>query len=364
MRRALLAWGIWRTVLSIWGYVIWRMGLILPDAGRAWLHGFRPATEGLRAALVDIWLRWDTVHYLRIIRDGYGPDERSAFFPLYPYLGKIFSTLTGGDDLIGLLLVSNLAAIGSFYLLDRLSQSMDPTLNQPSVLKSIVFYPCAFFLLMAYPQSLVLFLMLAAYLAQRKHRVAPAFLFGLVAGLTHSTALPLAVLLLFEVSSDRGKRRLWWLASLAPFLGIAGFMAWRSYVGYPPIQILLSEIWGKTISAEIDLRDVMTPWIWLARDWPNLLAFLLGVAGLVWTFRAGLYHWTFFLAALLLIPVITAPSFEPLAGMARYALVGFPIYFTLSSWLPTGWKRLVFLTLGIAVNFYLSGLFMLWGFVG
>lgn len=364
LKRALLTWGIWRTALSIWGYTIWRMGFILPDAGREWLHGFRPASEGLRAALVDLWMRWDTVHYLRIIRDGYGPDERSAFFPLYPYLGEIFGALAGSDGLIGLLLVSNLAAVGCFYLLDRLTYSLNSIPSRSSLLKDIVFYPAAFLLLVAYPQSLVLFFSLAAYLAQRNQRIALAFVFGLAAGLTHSTALPLVVLLLIDASSDRGRRKLWWLTSLAPLLGIAGFMAWRSYAGYPSIQTLLSAIWGKTISAEIDLKGVMSPWIWFARGWPNLLVFLLGVAGLAWTYRSKLYHWTFFLAALLVIPVITAPSFEPLAGMARYVLVGFPIFFTLSSWLPKGWKRLALLTLAIGANLYLSGLFLVWGFIG
>jgi len=306
--RGLSLWGIWRVALSLWGCALWRIGLILPDAGRGWLYGFRPAVEGVRAWLVDLWLRWDTIHYLRIVSEGYGPDERSVYFPLYPMLGRTVGALFGGDGLLGLLLVGNLAAVGAFTLLDRLARVEGRQVESRLVLRSLVCWPTSFLLLAAYPHAVVLFLCLAAYLALR--------------------------------------------------------MAWRAYAGFPSMGELISEVWGRTIGVEIGLQGVMTASTWLLRGWPNLLALLLGGGAVVWSLRRQRFDWASFQAAVLLIPILAAPSFEPLAGLARYALIGFPAFFTVSRWTASRWARLTCVTIGIAANLYLCGLFLMWGFVG
>ena len=338
LKQALIVWGVWRSALSLWGVALWRLGIPDPHAGREWLHGFVPAMEGARAALIDLWMRWDTVHYLRIIQHGYGPDERSAFFPLYPYLGKLFGTLTGGDPLLGLLLVSNLAAIGCFYLLDQLRQHANLQNTPHDILQNLVFYPSSFFLLVAYPQSLVLLFSLASYLALRKQRLFSATIFGFAAGLTHSTALPLSLLLLVESLATRRIR--WTLSAIGPLLGIACFLAWRVHAGFPSYLDVQWAMSGRSIGLGFDLAGVLSPWIWFLRGWPNLIALVMGIGAIIWAYRRQLFSWAWYLIGLLLIPVLSAPGFEPLDGLARYLLVGFPVYFAISSWLPGGWKRL------------------------
>jgi len=364
LTRAITIWSLWRFVLSLWGYSIWRMGLIQPDAGREWLHGLAPAMEGARAALVDIWIRWDSVHYLRIIQFGYGPDERSAFFPMYPLIGKAFGYILGGENMLGLLIVSNLAAIGSFFLIDQLAQMETFQANKYPVVSNLVFYPAAFFLLVAYPQSLVLLFSLAAYLAQKKQMLLITFALGLVAGLTHSTALALTILLIVNAFDSEKRRKIWFLSAFGPVLGIMLFMAWRVHAGYPSYQDLQWTMSSRSIGLGINLEDVMTPGTWLLRGWPNLLALILGVGAILWAYRNRKRDWAAAEATLLMIPILSAPSFEPLDGLARYALVGFPIFFALSHWLPSGWKRLILLTLAIGGNLYLCGLFIMWGFIG
>jgi len=361
--RGLSLWGIWRVALSLWGCALWRIGLILPDAGRGWLYGFRPAVEGVRAWLVDLWLRWDTIHYLRIVSEGYGPDERSVYFPLYPMLGRTVGALFGGDGLLGLLLVGNLAAVGAFTLLDRLARVEGRQVESRLVLRSLVCWPTSFLLLAAYPHAVVLFLCLAAYLALRGEKPWLALVCGLAAGLTHSTALALMALLIVDVWQARMR---WpsYLAAFGPVFGVAGFMAWRAYAGFPSMGELISEVWGRTIGVEIDLQGVMTASTWLLRGWPNLLALLLGGGAVVWSLRRQRFDWASFQAAVLLIPILAAPSFEPLAGLARYALIGFPAFFTVSRWTASRWARLTCVTIGIAANLYLCGLFLMWGFVG
>lgn len=362
--RAFSVWGVWRFALSLWGYVAWRMGLIQSDAGREWLHGIVPAMEGPRAALVDIWLRWDTVHYLRILRSGYGPDERSAFFPVYPLTGKVAASILGGDNLLGLLLVSNLAAIGSFYLIDQLAQAEKLQTDRYPVIVNVVFYPAAFFLIVAYPQSLVLFLSLAAYLAQRRNWLLVSFTFALIAGLTHSTASALAILLFVSALGTEGRRITRFLPAIGPLLGIVMFMLWRDQAGYPSYQALQMTMSSREIGFGIELQGVMSPGVWLLRGWPNLLALFIGIGSILWAYRIRKRDWAAFEAALLVIPILSAPSFEPLDGLARYALLGFPAFFAISDWLPRGWKRLVLFALAVGGNLYLSGLFIMWGFIG
>jgi hypothetical protein len=361
---ALKLWGVWRLGLSLWGLILWRAGLILPGAGQRWLHGLRPAVEGARAALIDIWLRWDTVHYLRIIQSGYGADERSAYFPLYPLLGKVFGALFGGDGLLGLLLVSNLAAIGCFVLLDRMARVETADADRFRIPVSIVFYPAAFFLLAAYPHSLLLLLILAAVLAQRQRRPALTFACGLAAGLTHATGLALAALLLVKAWRVKARSLIGFLAALGPAAGVAAFLGWRAWAGYPPIGELIGEVWGRSVGVGVGLGGVMTARVWLLRGWPNLLALALGLGAAAWAFKTRRYGWTAFQAAVLLIPVLSAPGFEPLAGLARYAVIGFPTYFALSRWLPPGRARRLALVPAAGINLFLCGLFLLWGFVG
>jgi len=362
--RAITTWSVWRVGLSFWGYFIWWKGLINPEGGREWLYGIEPAIEGARAGLIDIWMRWDTVHYLRIIQDGYGPDERSAFFPLYPFIGKAFGFVLAGNNLLGLLLVSNLAAIGCFYLIDSLEQIEDYKVKSHPVVSNLIFYPAAFFLIVAYPQSLVLLFSLAAYLAQKKNLLLLSFILGIVAGLTHSTALALTILLIANALADKRIRKIKFITAFGPVLGIVIFMAWRMQAGYPMYQELQWTMSNRSIGFGIDLEGVMTPGVWLLRGWPNLLAFFMGVGSVLWAYRNHKLEWAAYEAALLMIPVMSAPSFEPFDGLARYALIGFPVFFALSTWISNGWWRLILFALAIGGNLYLSGLFIMWGFIG
>lgn len=362
--RAGLAWMVWRVMLSIWGVVVWSSGLITPDAGGEWLHGLVPSTEGLRGALVDIWMRWDTVHYLRIIQSGYGPDERSAFFPLYPFLGKGFGWLLGGENLLGLLMVSNLAVVGAFYLLDRLALHEWKVEKSSSVLVSVAFYPASFFLLVAYPQSLVLFLSLGAYLTARNGRYGISVLFGLAAGLTHSTAIPLMALLLVDTLQANDRRWFSFLPAAGPLLSFFGFLLWRTSMGYPSYADLQWTMSGRQIGLSFEFGEILTPSLWLARGWHNLLVLALGLLAIRYSLRKKKFGWAVFLLVLLILPIVSAPGFEPLDGLARYALVGFPLYFALSDWIPAGRLKVLLLGLAVGANLFLSGLFMLWGFIG
>src|SRR2546422_1300475 len=69
----------------------------------------------------DIWARWDSDFFLRIAQDGY--DKASAaFHPLYPALLAGIGRLFFGHYVLAGVVVSLLAAFGSFVLLKRAAQ--------------------------------------------------------------------------------------------------------------------------------------------------------------------------------------------------------------------------------------------------
>src|ERR1043165_6922815 len=69
-----------------------------------------------------LWSRWDAPHYLDIARFGYAARGQDAlwiaFFPMYPFLVRVFSVLFGNLILSGLL-VSLVTAVGCAYVLTK-----------------------------------------------------------------------------------------------------------------------------------------------------------------------------------------------------------------------------------------------------
>lgn len=118
----------------------------------------------------------------------------------------------------------------------------------------MIFYPSSFLLLPAYPQSLVLFLSLASYLAARKGRPVLTFVFGLAAGLTHLTAIPLMFLLVGSTLLRKERRWTGFLPALGPVIGVIIREGSRSIRKQVPIVVP-----GKCHAIDIDqvVRTVM-----------------------------------------------------------------------------------------------------------
>lgn len=363
-----LAWLIQRVGLSLWGLVVTILIPLPAAAGSESLHGVEAIVAGWRGAWLGVWQRWDAIHYYRIASLGYGPDERSAFFPLYPLLGRWIGRPLG-DEFLGLLVVSSLAAMAAYGLLFKLAEEDELPLSPGRVLAGLALFPSAFFLLAAYPQSLLLLLALATALAARRGRWGWAFLAGLLAGLTHSTALALP-LLVAALAGWPPERKAWkgYLAATGPMWGVLGFVLWRDWQGYPPLTDLLGGVWG---------RQPMLIWllgsgssdfigwsIWLTRNWSSLLALGLALAALVWGWRRLNRAEWLYLCGLTVFLVMGGTRFEPLSGLARYMLAGFPLWLAVGAWLDRKPVRLTWTAIGVGGQMLLSALFFLWGFVG
>src|SRR3954454_9530543 len=72
-------------------------------------------------AVTDVWAHWDAVHFLRIAEHGYSTAE-AAFYPLYPGIVAAGGRAFGGHFVLAGIVVSLLAALASFALLEHLAE--------------------------------------------------------------------------------------------------------------------------------------------------------------------------------------------------------------------------------------------------
>lgn len=366
LKRAATAYLLQRVVLSLWFAAIDLLGLTERTTGAPALEGIKPATSGLRGAFIDIWLRWDSVHYLRIAQFGYAGDERSAFYPLYPTIGRIMGWIFGGDNWLGLLVVSNLFALLAYYMLDRWLVSLGREKQAAWALASLALFPTGFFLVAGYPHSLLLFLALAGVWCMANRRWALTFLAGLAAGLTHSSALPLALIFLFWPDGKHKLGRL--LAASGPPLGIAAFMTWRINQGFPAYMQLQRSVWGRGLllpwTALIQAQDSLGWPVLLLRSWPNILIMAATIYAVYWAAHNLPPQHAVYQAGFVLLLLTTGTSFDFLSGYGRFALAGYPLFAAIPAVLDSDRRRALGLGFSLLIQLYLAGLYALWAFVG
>src|SRR5689334_6316729 len=110
-------------VLRIWT-LIWAavIAAFVTPSAEAVKHYY--GMEPLHDMLVAPWQRWDTIWYSKIAVEGYAPDLRAVFPPLYPLLMRVVGGLIGGNVVAAGLVISSIATLASFILLYRLGREL------------------------------------------------------------------------------------------------------------------------------------------------------------------------------------------------------------------------------------------------
>ncbi|MBP7228504.1 MAG: hypothetical protein KA988_05285 [Longilinea sp.] len=349
------------------GLLLWALFRPLRPLSPLYFWGVEPIDEGLRGALLGVWLRWDAVHYLRIAQAGYSDDQLSNFFPLYPLLGRLIG---GGDALLGLMLVSRLALLIAFVLLYRLAaQVLDESVARRAVWVC-AFFPTSVYLFAPYPMGLALALTLAAVWLAWRGQWLGAGVCGLLAGLTHGTVAPLTLALLaLWVGQVRQTRRTWLAlpAALMPALGTLTFFAWRTAQGFPDLNTVRLTYWGRVVQPPWDYYQEFVRFFTFNRfdsdGWINLVVLLLAILLTVWGLRRLPLPLTLYQGGMFLLITVTVVPGTPFEGAGRYVLMMFPLFLLLGAWANSPFRRLLLTALTVFLSLGLAGIYFFWGWV-
>lgn len=380
---------------------------------------------------------WDGEWYVRIAASGYSyaPRQQSsvAFFPAYPLIGRLLSDATGLSIELSLLLISNaclalsLVCFAKYLRLPYLasavrSDGVDVRAREPIVrltLFAFALFPSTFYFRMAYTESLLLLLMLAAMYGMRQnwHPAKIALLVGLA---TATRSVGIALLVPFAMhmwsstlvpaqspSADGQLSRLVnnapsqsvtrrWLRVAAWLLvscwGLLGFMAYQSHAfGFPTAFVRAQENWHDRAPAASGMQRVKNlatlepvrsvyasgnPCHWKHRaprndpllnlNFWNPIFFL---AALVLVTLGGALRWVspaeWALAMLLLvIPYVMQGNRMCMTSQARFSSIVFPAYVVwgrLLSLMPRWLSCYLLVTCG-ALLIAFTALFVSWYF--
>jgi hypothetical protein len=275
---------------------------------------------------VGVWQRFDAMAYLHIANSGYDRPELVVFYPLYPLLIRIFSSLA--DPAIVALAVSTVSAFFLFWGLENLWLLDFPPKSVNRVLLLAGLWPPAFIWFAGYADSLVLALILWSVFFARTGRLKQAGILGLFAGLTKAVGVLVVVPLALLAWRERARNLRYVLLPLLSTILFFGFLRWS---GSPtPFEVYPTH-YGTVPSA---------PWSTLwdsllqARQYigvlANLTLFLLACL-LAVSFRKRPEFLAFTCAVVLFVLIKkSAPTQQQ---WARYALVLFPAYYSLGRFL-------------------------------
>jgi Gpi18-like mannosyltransferase len=161
---------------------------------------------------MEIWNRWDAMHYLRLAEKGYiSAGEGSVsivFYPLYPWLVRVVAFVTQ-NYLAAAFVVSGIASIAAGLLLQRLARADESEAVARNSVWFLFIFPTSYFLHIGYTESLFLALILGSFLAARGNCWSIAGLLGACACLTRVNGLLLAPALALEAWTQyRASRRI------------------------------------------------------------------------------------------------------------------------------------------------------------
>ena len=156
------------------------------------------------AGLLGSWNHWDAQRFVSVAESGYHTVYDTPFFPLLPLIIKGIALIFGnqGFEAIGII-VSNAALLGVLFVIYQLAtDALGEQVGRRTLLYLCIF-PTAFFFFAAYNEALFLLVTSSAFLAMRRQIWWLAGLLGLLAALTRTAGVMLALPFLYEVWTSR-----------------------------------------------------------------------------------------------------------------------------------------------------------------
>ncbi|HCR71714.1 MAG TPA: hypothetical protein DIW23_09735 [Anaerolineae bacterium] len=324
---------------------------------------------------LEIWQRWDVLHYQAIAERGYLAFDTALFTPpLYPFLMKIFGVFFDNNTLLSGLFISGLCFIASVISIEKLAQYEfgDEAFSQRTMIYLLLF-PTSFFLFAPYTESLFLLGSILCLLALRKKNWGMAGLWGMLAAASRLTGALIFFPVVWCVWQDWKENRNWqvWFAPFLVFCVSISFSlyAWlglgQSF--FSPFQAQSQRFHGGFSVPAVNiikaLQQVFTGNYPLTNLFDVIFIvvfFWLGI--LVWKQLPkvyAIYYWSFMILYLTRIADV-----YPLLSMTRYVLILFPAFLILARYGENSTTHRVIIYLFMLGLLFFSAQFSLWGWVG
>ncbi|HUS69424.1 MAG TPA: mannosyltransferase family protein [Anaerolineae bacterium] len=330
--------------------------------------GLEPVSSRAEQLLLEVWQRWDVVHYQRIAAQGYTDDESSVFPPLLPALMRLLGQLLGGNYLLAGMVISNLAFALVLLVLYELARLDYGELVARKATLYLAIFPTAFFLLLPYSESLFLLLVLLAFYAGRHRHWVAASLAAAMASMTKLQGVVLILPLAYEYFEHIrfDFRRVGWQAMLLPLASLPpiAFMWFRSVTGYPSLPSVLRDYWHSFVGAPwhnfANLAGRLSSQTLSAND---ALDALITIPFLLFTlaaFRRMRRSYALYTAATMLVVLSVVYPPLPLMNLPRHILLLFPTFIfmaTLGS-RPNVHRCIVYASTSLLI--LLTGMFVQW----
>jgi Gpi18-like mannosyltransferase len=309
--------------------------------------------------LLNVWGRWDAVHYLEIATQGYAGTDM-AFFPLFPLLIRILGLLVGNHLIAGLLISNASFFFGLLFLYKLLEHEYDRPVARRAIFYVSIF-PSAFFFSAVYTESLFFMLTVASFYYMRSHRWWMAGAIGFLAALTRVEGVLLAVPFLIEWYAQYKPQLQQHIRTLLPGalipLGLMTYMAYLWVLRGDPLYFSHVQIhWDRHLAAPwVSVIDafhkigIATQGQTIANQLMEITFTALMATVLIIGWRQLRPSYIAYMALSILIPMSTSS----LMSMPRFALVLFPMYAILARAGERSWVN----NLIVAFSLPLLGLF-------
>ena len=333
-------------------------------------------------AFIDVWLRWDGVHYMNIAEFGYegvGLGD-TVFFPLYPYLvGGLSRMISINVTLVGIIVSSIATLFASIFFYELVKELFDDKRLAKWSSACLVLYPTAFFLHAPYTDALFLVTSIASILMMVRKKPIMAGLFACAAGLTRAQGLLLIVPMIIYYFQNYAseKKFIKWrelLSLIIAIIGLGLFTLWRmktGAVGFFETYQAYSNVGFRFPFVNIFISIIRLSKSPSILEFSELFSVLLFLAILIWmftqkVFRKNLAIMMYSLVTWLLITSKITLWASPFQCSNRYILHIFFAFVGIAAIILklSERKQKLIILLTSSISLVLSTLYGLWIFIG
>lgn len=243
-------------------FLFWRLGLLtITYLGSLTFplvanRGLGAAGAGREFDYWASWAQWDGGHYWEIANWGYQSPHDFAFFPLFPTVVKIISSITGLAILFSGLLLANLAFLIFLYLLAKLVALRFNRKIAINTLITFLFFPTTFFAVAFYSEAIFLALATLTFLALAQKKYLAAGVTISLASLTRG----IGVFLIFsqvysylaQINFNIKKISLKILGLVPAIFGIVIYLIYLTATQNDPLKFLnVQNFWQRSVTDPI-----------------------------------------------------------------------------------------------------------------